>query len=373
MDKREEIQKVASECVVDNRFRGILHVSPRVGKCKIVIDSLNTVKKDLAILILAPKKEIFKGWKADIKKWGLREGFEIDYVWSNSLKKVPSDKRYDLVIADEIHDYNLKVLEELSKQKAKGSRILGLSGTLDADSKYAIEDIVGISPVYTYTVDQAIEDGIVADYKIYCIECELDNVNKNVKAGSDEKPFMQTEADAYNYWNNRYNSVVSRQEYSKMRFPMMQRKNTIYNSMTKVAMTKKIIDTVDRCLVFTGYQKIADSLGIESFHSKSKKGTLEKLKNGKIDKVAVVSMVSMGVTIPKLKVTVFNQLKSGENTAVQQAMRAMNIEGTKMATVFIIYLKGTQDEVWMKSALKGFNPSKIHYGKFEDFYEEFED
>jgi HSP90 family molecular chaperone len=70
-------------------------------------------------------------------------------------------------------------------------------------------------------------------------------------------------------------------------------------------------------------------------------------------------MVSMGITIPDLKVAVFNQLKSGENLAVQQAMRAMNMEGNKKATIYIVYLRNTQDEVWMRSALKGFEASKI--------------
>jgi hypothetical protein len=67
----------------------------------------------------------------------------------------------------------------------------------------------------------------------------------------------------------------------------------------------------------------------------------------------------MGVTITELKVAVFNQLKSEENLAIQQAMRVMNMEGGKKATIYIVYLKGTQDEVWMLSALQGFDPSKI--------------
>lgn len=364
MNKRGKIQKLGTGHIVKNNFRGILLVAPRVGKCKIVIDALNTVPKNISILILAPKKEIFKGWEADVKRWGLREGFDIDYVWSNSLKKVT--KKYDLIIADEIHEYNLKVLELLAKHKAKGTRILGLTGTLDSDSKYAIQEIVGISPFYTYTVDEAIKDKIVADYRIHCIECELDDKVKYVPAGSEDNPFMQTEVESYKYWDGKFNTAVFNMKYHEMRFPMMQRKNIIYNSRTKVAIAKKIVEKVDRCIIFTGYQKIADVIGEASFHSKSDKGTLEKLKSGAINKVAVVSMVSMGVTIPNLKIAVFNQLKSGENTAVQQAMRAMNVEDDKIADIYIVYLKNTQDEVWLKSAIKGFNQDKITYCKFKD-------
>jgi hypothetical protein len=69
----------------------------------------------------------------------------------------------------------------------------------------------------------------------------------------------------------------------------------------------------------------------------------------------------MGVTLPNLKVAIFNQLKSDENMAIQQAMRAMNMEGGKKATIYVVYLQNTQDEVWLKSALQGFAPSKIKY------------
>tara|TARA_R110001606_G_scaffold393847_1_gene564187 strand:+ start:480 stop:1589 length:1110 start_codon:yes stop_codon:yes gene_type:complete len=367
MNKRTEIQKLGTQSIIANKFRGILFVAPRVGKCKIVIDALNTTSmasRDISILVLAPKKEIFKGWETDIIKWNLHKGFKIEYVWSNSLKKV--NKKYDLIIADEIHEYNLKVLELLAKHKTNGSRILGLTGTLDSDSKYSIQQVVGISPIYTYTVDEAINDKIVADYRIYCVECKLDDKDKYVQAGSDDRPFMQTEAEAYKYWNTKYETAVSNMRYSQMRFPMMRRKNIIYDSKTKIDITKKIVGNIDRCLIFTGFQKIADSIGDSSFHSKSDKGTLEKLKSGAVNKCSVVSMVSMGVTIPNLKIVVFNQLKSGENTAVQQAMRAMNMEDGKIATIIIVYLKNTRDEFWMNSALKGFNPNKITFCKLED-------
>jgi superfamily II DNA or RNA helicase len=109
-------------------------------------------------------------------------------------------------------------------------------------------------------------------------------------------------------------------------------------------------------------QKVADNIGDSSFHSNTTdKTTLEKFKQGEFNKTAVVSMVSMGVTFPNLKIAVFNQLKSGENLAVQQAMRVMNMEDGKKAMIYIVYLKGTQDEIWLKSALKGFNKNKIYY------------
>ena len=365
MNKREQIQTEASNSIVDNRFRGIIEVAPRVGKTKITIDALNTVEKDINVLITAPKKEIFKSWKEEMKKWNLRGNINVEYLWSNSIKK--NTKAYHLIIADEIHDYNLKVVSLLAKEQLKGTRILALTGTLDADTQYLLESSLKLEVLYSYSVKEAIEDKIIADYDIYCIGCELDNIDKYIQAGNVQKPFMQTEAEAYEYWNSRYQVAKNQQRWSDLRFPMSKRVEIIYNSKTKLNIASHLVNDVDRCIVFSGRQNIADQIGEGSFHSKSDKQNLADFIQGSIDKLSVISMVSMGITIPNLKVAIFNQLKSGENLAIQQAMRAMNMEGGKKATIFIVYIKNTQDEIWMQSAIKGFEKSKIKFLDYETY------
>lgn len=355
--KREEIQLEATQAIIDNKFKGMIEVAPRVGKSKIVIDALNTVSIDLKVLIMAPRKEIFESWKIEFERWGLRDNISVDFLWSNSLKK--NTNTYNLIICDEVHAYNLNVLSLLTKEQAKGTRILSITGTLDGNTQYVLETMLKQELLYSYTVAEAIEDQIVADYEIICVGCELDTVDAYVIAGNQEKSFLQTEAAAYKYWNDKYQIAKSRQQWSSLRFLTSKRLDVIYNSKTKLEATKKILKLNTRVISFSGRQEIADQLGDESFHSKADKTALERFKDGKINKLSVVSMVSMGVTIPDLKVAVFNQLKSEENLAIQQAMRVMNMEGGKKATIYIVYLKNTQDEVWMLSALQGFDQSKI--------------
>jgi superfamily II DNA or RNA helicase len=186
MNKREQIQTEASNSIVDNKFRGIIEVAPRVGKTKITIDALNTVEKDINVLIMAPRKEIFKSWKEEIKQWGLGDNINVEYLWSNSLKK--NNKAYHLIIADEIHAYNLKVISLLSKEQLKGTRILALTGTLDGDTQYLLESVLKLNVLYSYSVKEAIEDKIIADYDIYCIGCDLDNVI--IELNASELPIM---------------------------------------------------------------------------------------------------------------------------------------------------------------------------------------
>jgi superfamily II DNA or RNA helicase len=356
---RERVQREATQSVVTNRFSGVLEISPRTGKSKITIDALNTISKDIDVLIIAPRKEIFDSWKVEFKKWGLRSNINVDFIWSNSLKK--NTKKYHLIVADEIHSYNLNVMRLLMKEQNKGSRILALTGTLDGNTQYLIESSLKLNVLYSYSVDDAIKDGIVADYEIFCVGVDLDNEDKYILAGNEDKQFYQTELEAYTYWNNRYNKAKAKQKWSELQFLMSKRTNLIYNSVTKLLKTREIVEKLDRCLIFTGRQEIADSLGEASYHSKSDKTTLDSFKNGTINKLSTIGKISMGVTILDLKVAVFNQLKSNENTAIQMAMRTMNMEGGRKATIYIVYLRNTQDFIWLQSALQGFDNKKIKY------------
>jgi len=360
MKKREVIQKQASNAVILNKFNGILFVSPRVGKCKITIDALNTVEKAIKVLIVAPQLSILEDWKREIVTWNLVDNIEVDYVWSNSLKK--TKETYHLIIADECHSYNLKVLAELRFHQIKGTRILGLTGTLTQQDEFNLNNILSIAPFYTYTFEQAIKDKIIADYEIICIAANLDNTEKYILSGTEEAPFYQTEQDAYNYWDSKYKAAVHAGRYKNLIVVMSKRTNIIYNSRAKLNATKEIVESIKgRCLVFTGRQEIANQIGDGCFHSKASKSSLEDFKSGKINKLSVISMISMGITIPNLKVAIFNQLKSVESLCIQQTMRTMNLQGRSKAKIYIVYLKGTQDEIWMASALQGFEKTKIKW------------
>jgi len=358
--KREEIQNQATSSIIQNKFRGIILVSPRVGKCKIAIDALNFIKKtEIKLLITAPKVPILKEWKNEIVKWNLNSNITVDYCWSNSLKK--NNESYDLIIADEIHDYKLRVLLQLRSKQLQGSRILGLTGTLDQKAEFDIKNLLSIIPIYTYPIEQAIKDKIVADYEIICIGCELNDIDKTVLSGNEENLFYQTEREAYSYWDALYKRNVELGRFKNLQFISSKRLDIIYNSQTKLAKTKELVEQQKRCIIFSGRQIIADQIGDGTYHSKSDKQNLELFKKSKINKLSTIGMISMGITIPKLKVAIFNQIKSVEALACQQAMRTMNLEGDQKATIYVVYLKNTQDSEWLKSALMGFEKSKIKF------------
>jgi superfamily II DNA or RNA helicase len=356
LEKRIEIQKEATQALIDNKFRGICDISFRVGKTRIAIDALNTVTKEINVLVLAPSLPILDSWKIEIKKWNLRDNIKITFLWSNSLKKNNGD--YHLIIADECHAYNKKVLLLIRKHQIKGTRVFGLSGTLNDESLFYLKNFLGIEPIYQYSFKQAVEDGIIADYSVTCIGVNLDN-KEEIFTIADSKSAV-TEKVFYEYWDKLYKDAVKKQKYKHLNFLMGKRKDIIYTSKTKLKATQEIVEQYNRCLIFSGRQEIADQIGDAQFHSKSK-NTLEKFQNEEVNKLSVISMISMGVTLPNLKVAIFNQLKSVEALALQQAARVLNLEDGTNAQIFIVYLKDTQDEIWLKDAIKGFDNSKVKW------------
>lgn len=359
MDIRAIKQKEATDLIIENKYNGLVHISPRVGKTKVAIDAMNNIKTPINVLILAPKLPILTSWKQEIKKWGLSDKISYTLCWSNSIKKM--NESYHLIVCDEIHEYNDKVISHIRKHQLKGSRILGLTGTLPETKEVLLHNLLKINTLYNYSFEEAIADGIIADYEIICVGCELDTEEAYIKAGNDKTSFEQTEKAAYTYWNNRYKNIEARGEFHLRKSIISRRKTIIYESRTKINKTLELIKDIDRCIIFTGLQEVADSIGDKSYHSKSKEDTLSQFVEGDVNKLSVVSMVSMGITILNLKVAVFNQVKSNESLFIQQALRTMNLENDKKATIYIVYLKDTQDEVWMHSALEGFNKSKIKF------------
>lgn len=354
MEIREKIQNEASLATIENKFRGILNVAFRVGKSRITIDALNTIKSEIKVLILAPGLPILESWKAEIEKWGLRDNIIITYCWSNSLKK--NTDAYHLIIADECHAYSKKVLLHLRRHQMQGSRILGLTGTLDQESEFNLNNILSIKPIFNYSFEQAVKDGIIANYNVTCLGVEL-NDTEEIYSISKDLPLV-TEKVAYEYWDKLYKKAVKNQKFASLPFYMMKRKDIIYGSITKVEVTKRLIENEKRCLIFSARVDIANQLGDTQFHSKAKNG-LELFKQGKKNKLSVISMVSMGSTLPDLKVGIFNQMKSVEALALQQAARMLNLEDGTPAKILVVYLKDTQDFEWIKLATEGFDRTKI--------------
>jgi superfamily II DNA or RNA helicase len=358
MELRNQIQQQATQKIHLHNFRGIINVAPRVGKSKIVCDAIKIFKVPQTILITVPYNSIQESWTTELNKWGVN--IPIAIINQRSLAKESDLNMYDIIICDEIHTLSNAQIQVL--QNFDGP-ILGVSGSISKETEKQLRQELGLKTIFKYTLEEAVKDGIVANYEINLVPVTLDNKDKYIDAGNKTTTFKTTEYLNYQYlteqfnkfkraaWNNPKMNAVKMQYASK-------RANLIYNSKTKLEAVSKIIAKFDRCLIFTARTEIADQLG-SGYHSKSTPEVLESFMSGETNKLAVCEMTNMGITFPNLKVGIFHQMKSSEESAIQKVMRMCNMEDDAIAQIFITYYANTVDEEWIKKALEGLDPDKI--------------
>ena len=361
MTIREQIQKKASQLIVSNNFNDIYELAPRTGKSKIVLEALNSLNKK--VLIIVPYNSIIDSWNNEIVKWkhDLTKT-PITLINQRSLNKVNKGE-FDIICSDEIHTLSNNQMEEL---KRIGIKPFGITGSLSKDTEKELKLQLGLKVNFRYSLEEAINDKIISDYSINVITCNLNQTDKTITGGNKKKSFLTTEFDHYNYLTSQFNRFKvlawqdSKFENVKMNFARL-RASLLYTCPTKLEIAKKLISKYKRCLVFTTLTDVADKLCENSYHSKSNGDELDNFLTGKIDKLATVSMLNMGITFSDLKQAVCHQLQSSEELSVQKLLRTMNFDLGKDANIDIIVVNNTVDEQWLNKALLPFDKKKIKY------------
>lgn len=366
MTKREETQLKASTCIINSDFNNIIiNLAPRTGKSKVVLDAIKFLPPGTKVLITAPFNSILESWEREFIKWDHDHNTRpIKLINQRSLDKI-SLGEYDIICCDEVHTLSEQQIGILSALKMS-TKIFGITGSLSYYTSRNLEFGLGLKIGFVYSLEDAIKDKVISDYEIRIVLCELDDIIKNVPSGNKWKQFLTTEKQAYNYLTSEFNRhkelalTNSKSEKTKMFFAG-QRARFLYSCNTKINVARKLINKYDRAIVFTTLISSAKKLTTKSYNSKSKGDELEMFMNGSIDKLSVINMSSMGVTIPNLKCAVCHQLQGSEEMAIQKLLRTMNFDYGQNAHIDIVAAKDTVDIDWLNKSLSSFDTSKITY------------
>ena len=160
---RNKIQAEAVQAIVDNNYNCLIVVACRVGKTKLLLDSIRG-KEDKKIAVVAPFNSILDSWRAEILKWDL--GFTPTLLNIRFSEELPMD--LDLLIIDECHQISDNQYKVIKSRKPK--RIVGATGTLGNKNKQKLRQELGLTVKYDYSIEQAIEHNIISDYEIFIKE-----------------------------------------------------------------------------------------------------------------------------------------------------------------------------------------------------------
>lgn len=283
-DQRQE--EFADIYLKSNRFC-ILNLCPRFGKifCSIkILRELNPKN----VLIAYPDLKIEQSWRNDFEKFNYFHP-DVTFTTHLSLKKFINNE-YDIVIIDEIHLLSEAQIETCKELFIRNKTVLGLTGTLASDTRKTLYFELNLPVIAEYSIEQAVEENVVSDFEIHIIQVPLDN-KARIKYGNKFRTEKQR-FDGFSY-------VIDKleQEGRDTFYMRLNRMRVIQNSIAKRAKTIELLKQYsnERILVFCGLKKIADSLGIPSFHSETKDKTLlQDFAEGRGNHLAVVKIGNSG-------------------------------------------------------------------------------
>ena len=357
MTIRDQRQQEFANIWINSGKHGILNLCPRFGKIYTTINIIERLNPK-SILIAYPDNKIKQSWKDDFAKRGFDDS-NVTYTTHLSLKKY-TENLYDLVVIDEIHLLSEAQIEAARDVLEINLNVLGLTGTMTTWTERTLEEELDLSVVATYSIEKAIEEGVIVDYEITVVHVPLDNKRKNNYKGKVRTEKAQFEA--YGYVIN----SLEAQGRATM-FLRLARMRIIQNSVAKMEKTRELLKKHkdERVLVFCGVTKIADQLGIPSYHSKKEeKQIFDDFVSGKGKHLAVVKIGNTGVTYKPLNRVIINYFDSNGENLAQKINRCMAMEydnPEKKAQIYIVCSTEDVEAKWLRKALEFFDKSKIKF------------
>jgi superfamily II DNA or RNA helicase len=357
---RERIQKEALDAVLSTRRAG-LHVSMGVGKTYIGLQYID--KLGGKVLVVAPKLTIFESWKNDAQKFGLSYLLNnITFTTYISLRK-HDPKDYNIVVLDEAHNTKSSHDEFLGNFRG---RILGLTGT---PPKYTYGEKGQMMELYypikySYGVDEAVDEEILNDYRIFIHKLPLSTVN-DIQAGKGSKTFYTSESKNYNWLQTQIRSAAGEKQLFMKRIFLLNAIKQFKTKLHFVDFISKNVPLEEKCLLFANTTEQANTICEYSHHSKNPRveneENLAKFASGEITRLSAVEQLSEGVTVPNLKHIVIMHSYGNEKKASQKIGRALRLNKEEVASVHVLCFKDTIDESWVAKSLEDFDISKIKW------------
>jgi superfamily II DNA or RNA helicase len=357
MTKQNELQKHMVEKTVEfykTNKKGYLNLAMRFGKCKTTIDLLQDMfNYDCTVLIAYPDNKLRQTWESECELWGYNNP-NITYVNFSSLKKHVTHC-FDMFIIDEFHSASENERELCYEIIDNCEYTLGLSGTVSDVTKldWRMEEIA------QYSTLQGIEDGILADYTITVHTVELDDMVKT----KDKKGKLKTEKQRY----DAYTWVIEKLKDQNANFMhlALARNRLSLSSLGKTNYLKRLLKKLHdkRVVVFTGLAKVADDIGIPSYHSKSPDDSaFTGFQAGEHNHLALAAMGKVGVTYKELdSVILLNFTYNAEETS-QILNRAIKLDyKNKVADLHVVCLNEKAELKKIKESLSMLDGTKIKY------------
>lgn len=368
--------------------RSVIEMCTGSGKTLVAIMAIEAVVKkfpDAKILIIVPTEIIRdRVFPDDFKKFGKAhllanctiECIQTVYKWSNIS--------FTLVVADELHNYlpgYTKTSYEYFKffENNAFNYFLGLSAFIDESLKL-FQNKLGPT-VYRYTISQAAKDGVVSAFKF---------VNYAVKLTEEEEKALKTIQRNYGYYemllggpyeafrnatSYRVNGEPEQKQWANIFYSLIKKRKALLDKASnKLLVTREIMNLLPNSNGIIFSDSIEEAVKVTEgrsdvvvYHSKlRKKERLESIARLEDDRtkirwISTVKALNEGVSINKLEIGIQRNGNSKIKDTIQQTGRICRYIEDKSPIMIRIYIPDTQDQKWLKSSQKDFDPTSVYW------------
>ena len=334
-----------------------------------VLGVAHAIKNGGRALVLVPTTQLQEQFAEEFKKWGHTALLtRVDILCYQSAHKLENN-HYEIVVCDEVHLGLSPVYRQFFKKNTY-DKLLCMTATPPEEEEY--RDILKeLAPtVYTITIDQCVQMGLVAPYDIYCIPITLTDVERQAYKKANNL-FVQCKYklggyDAFAEANRILRGGPGDKGAAAQFFnAIRQRKAVVQHAENKLHVSKQIADhhAGEKILTFSGTNEFTNAMGAELnglvYHSgksqKQREKILQEFKDSEGSVLCSTKALNQGFDVPDVGIGIIAGLESKSLPMIQRVGRLIRFKENKRGRVYILYVQDSQEEKWMDQATKSLN------------------
>tara|TARA_Y100000361_G_C11155642_1_gene343907 strand:- start:1164 stop:2366 length:1203 start_codon:yes stop_codon:yes gene_type:complete len=374
---KDEEQRKALNAWAKAGFKGSVIAGTGFGKTRVgVLAAGETLRRnpDANAIVLVPTIQLQDQFESEFHKWDYSDIVDrIDFVCYQSAYKL-QDQNYTVVVADEVHLGLSKEHIKFFKNNTY-DRILCMTATQPEDLEYKAILNDWFPTVYELKLDQCVKLGLVSPYEIYCMPIEFreEELAKYKKANNMfvHYKYKLGQFDAFNEAKRiiaSSNAPGHEKQWAVLFYKAIrERKLQVDFALNKITAIKqilvKVLGSKKKILTFAGANAFTEEINLslgefsDSYHSgrtkKQKEQALQSFRNGDINVLCSTKALNQGFDVPDADIGIICGLTSKSLTMIQRVGRLLRFQENKVGKIIILYVKETQEEKWLKSAVKG--------------------
>lgn len=303
------------------------------------------------VLIFVPEENNISNWRTEFKKAGVDDKNVIIACYASVYKF--ENTHFDLLVFDEV--------PHLDTLRRKGfcstitaDNVLALGAVVSVEELDALQSLYGEFEVWTITLENAIDMGILPTPRINVLHLQLDDQDRKLRYNGR----LVTEKERYDAYQREVESSINAynlrpNNFTQQRMFRAGNARKRFLGHLKEAKLREVCDKLRehnrRFLCFCSSIEQAESLGGSNAFTSltpTSADVLNKFNNHEIDSLFVVQKCIEGQTLVDIECGVIGQLGGTDRITVQSIGRIMRAE---KPMVYVLVFDGTKDDKFLET------------------------